>query len=186
MTNTFVFHDLETAPEASKELLNGLFAKSGRNGFYAVLAGSPETLKAYTELHELFMDTNFTDEERTIIWQTINVEHECNFCVPAHTAMVKYMNINDNVINALRDETPLPKAKLEALRSFTLEVVRTRGHASESAISDFLTAGYTHQNILEVVLGLSQKIISNYVNHLAGTPAEEKYSEFSWAKAHKQ
>jgi hypothetical protein len=36
------------------------------------------------------------------------------------------------------------------------------------------------------VLGLSQKIISNYVNHLAGTPAEEKYSEFSWAKAHKQ
>ncbi len=81
MTNTFVFHDLETAPEASKELLNGLFAKSGRNGFYAVLAGSPETLKAYTELHELFMDTNFTDEERTISWQTINVEHECNFCV---------------------------------------------------------------------------------------------------------
>jgi len=38
---------------------------------------------------------------------------------------------------------------------------------------------------LEVVLGLSQKIISNYVNHLAGTPAEEKYKKFAWAKAYK-
>ena len=185
MTNEFVFYDLETAPEESKNLLGDLFDKNGRNGFYSVLAGSPETLKAYTELHELFMHTSFTDEERTVIWQTINVEHECNFCVPAHTAMAKYMNINDDVINALRDETPLPKAKLEALRSFTLEVVRTRGHASEGAVSDFLTSGYTHQNILEVVLGLSQKIISNYVNHLAGTPSEEKYKKFAWAKAYK-
>lgn len=89
--------------------------------------------------------------------QTINVEHKCNFCVPAHTAMAKYIIINDNVINALRDETPLPKANLEALRSFTFVVLRTRGCAPKAAVSDFLTAGYTHQNILEVVLGLSQK-----------------------------
>ena len=115
MTNEFVFYDLETAPEESKNLLGDLFEKNGRNGFYSVLAGSHEALKAYTELHELFMCTSFSDEERTVIWQTINVEHECNFCVPAHTAMAKYMNINDDVINALRDETPLPKAKLEAL-----------------------------------------------------------------------
>ena len=46
MANTFKFHDLESAPEASKELLSELFAGTGRNGFYAVLAESPETLKA--------------------------------------------------------------------------------------------------------------------------------------------
>ena len=128
MSDTFKFHDLESAPEASKELLSRLFAETGRNGFYAVLAESPETLKAYTQLHNLFMNTSFTDEERTVIWQTINVEHECTFCVPAHTAMAK------------------------------------------------------HMNILEVVLGLSQKTISNYINHLAKTPMEEKYSQFSWTK----
>jgi alkylhydroperoxidase family enzyme len=186
MTDTFKFHDLESAPEASKELLSKLFAETGRNGFYAVLAESPETLKAYTQLHSLFMSTSFTDEERTVIWQTINVEQECTFCVPAHTAMAKHMKIDDKVSNALRDESPLPTAKLEALRSFTLEVVRTRGNASKAVIADFLKSGYTHQNILEVVLGLSQKIISNYTNHLAKTPMEEKYSQFSWTKAQKQ
>ena len=183
MSDTFKFHDLESAPEASKELLSRLFAESGRNGFYAVLSESPETLKAYTQLHSLFMNTSFTDEERTVIWQTINVEQECTFCVPVHTAMAKHMKIDDKVSNALRDETPLPTAKLEALRSFTLEVVRTRGNASKAVIADFLKSGYTHQNILEVVLGLSQKIISNYINHLAETPMEEKYSQFSWTKS---
>ena len=183
MANTFKFHDLESAPEASKELLSKLFAETGHNGFYAVLAESPETLKAYTQLHSLFMSTSFTDEERTVIWQTINVEQECTFCVPAHTAMAKHMKIDDKVSNALRDETPLPTEKLEALRSFTLEVVRTRGNASKAVISDFLKSGYTHQNILEVVLGLSQKIISNYINHLAETPMEEKYIQFSWTKS---
>ena len=41
------------------------------------------------------INTSFTDEERTVIWQTINVEHECTFCVPAHTAMAKHMKIDD-------------------------------------------------------------------------------------------
>jgi hypothetical protein len=30
---------------------------------------------------------------------------------------------------------------------------------------------------------LSQKTISNYINHLAETPMEEKYSQFSWTKS---
>ena len=185
MPDNFKFHDVESAPEASKDLLGKLFAETGSNAFYAVCAESPEILKAYTQLHDLFMNTSFTDEERTVIWQTINVEHECIFCVPAHTAMAKHMKIDDEVSNALRNETLLPTAKLEALRSFTLEVVRTRGYASREAISDFLESGYTQQNILEVVLGLSQKTISNYVNHLAQTPVEGKYSVFSWTKANR-
>ena len=101
------------------------------------------------------------------------------------TAMAKHMKIDETVSNALRDETPLPTAKLEALRTFTLEVVRTRGYASKDAIADFLNVGYTHQNIIEVVLGLSQKVISNYVNHLAEIPPEEKFSQFAWTKANK-
>ena len=183
MVEKFKFHDPESAPEASRELLSRLFAESGSNSFYAILAGSPELLKAYIELHSLFMDTSFTNEERTVVWQTINVEHECTFCVPAHTAMAKQMKVDEKVSDALRNETPLPTEKLEALRTFTLEVVRTRGNASGAAISKFLMSGYKHQNILEIVLGLSQKTISNYVNHLAKTPMEKKYSQFSWTKS---
>ena len=30
-----------------------------------------------------------SDGVRTVVLQTINVEHECLFCVPAHTIMAK-------------------------------------------------------------------------------------------------
>ena len=93
------------------------------------------------------MKTCFPDQEQTVIWKIINVEHECIFCVPANTAMAKHMKIFDDVSHALRDETLLPTAKLEALRAFTLEVVCARGYASKDAIANFLSLGHTHQNI---------------------------------------
>lgn len=30
-----------------------------------------------------------SDKDRTVVWQTINVDHECMFCVPTHTIMAK-------------------------------------------------------------------------------------------------
>ncbi|MEM9074092.1 MAG: hypothetical protein AAGE52_36710, partial [Myxococcota bacterium] len=44
----------------------------------------------------------------------------------------------------------------------------------------FQAAGYTEQNLLEVVLGLAQKTISNYVNHLTDTPVDAPFQKFQW------
>lgn len=186
MPSGFTFHDLETAPEKSKPQLEQLLAYSGPNGFYAVTAEYPETLKAYTSLHQAFMATSFTGEEKTVVWQTINVENECQFRVPAHTLIAKAMNVSDAVSNALRDETTLPTKKLEALRDFVLLMVRNDSTVSDAQIAAFLDAGYTHCNMLEVVLGLAQKTISNYVNHLARTPPDKQYEQYSWTKAGRQ
>ena len=96
--------------------------------------------------------------------------------------MAKTMKIDQSVSDALRDETALPTARLEALRDFTLLMLRNDGNASDAEISKFLGAGYTHQNMLEVVLGLAQKTISNYVNHLARTPVDQQYEKYAWNK----
>ena len=109
MYSAFQKHDVETAPEKSKPLLRQLLEHSGPNGFYAVTAESPETLTAYAALHKAFMASSFTDEEKTVVWQSINVENQCHFCVPAHTYMAKAMRIDKAVSNALRDETALPR-----------------------------------------------------------------------------
>jgi len=36
-----------------------------------------------------------------------------------------------------------------------------------------------------VILGLSQKVMSNYTNHLAETPVDEAFKGFAWEKARK-
>ena len=129
------------------------------------------------------MASGFDNDELTVVWQSINVEHGCHYCVPAHTAIAKMMNVDDAITNALRDNTPLPSAKLEALRDFTLSVVRDRGAVDDSKVQAFLDAGFTKKQILQVVLGVSQKVMSNYTNHLADTPVDERFQPFVWQKS---
>jgi len=180
---SFTLHDQNSAPDAGKPLLEKSQKDFGMiPGLHAVMAEAPGLLKGYQELHALFLNSSFNADEKTVVWQTINVEHACHYCVPAHTGIAKLMKVSDEVSNPLRDETPLPTAKLEALRNFTLAMVRERGELEEKQLQDFYAAGYTQQNVLEVILGLSQKVMSNYTNHIARTPIDEAFKRFSWEK----
>ena len=181
MRELFQLHDHSTAPSGSKQLLEKVKASSGMiPGLYAVLAESPEALKAYVELGKIFGQSSLSDEEKTVVWQTINVEHECKFCVPAHTLVAKLMKVDETITNALRDKTLLPNEKLEKLREFTLILVRNRGKASEEEVSAFIEAGFTRKNILEVIVGISQKVLSNYTNYIARTPLNKEFQPFAW------
>jgi len=180
---TLKIHNIETAPEDSKALLeNSLKAYGMIPGLHGVLAASPELLKAYQELHQLFTETSFNNDELTVVWQTINVEHGCHYCVPAHTGIAKMMKVDDAIIDALRNQTPLADAKLEALRTLTLSITRNRGNVSQADLEAFYAAGYGEQQVLEIILGLSQKVISNYTNHIANTPVDEAFQKFAWKK----
>ena len=181
----FEIHSIESAPDTSKPLLEKSKASVGRvPGLHGVMAESPALLEGYQVLHKLFaQDTIFDADELTVVWQAINVEHACHYCVPAHTGIAKMMKVDDAIIDALRNETPLPSEKLEALRTFTLKTVRERGNVSDADVQTFLDAGYTKRHILEVVLGLAQKVMSNYTNHLADTPVDQVMQKFLWQKA---
>lgn len=179
----FTFHTVETAPEKSKVILEGAKKQMGSiPGLYAVMAESPETLKAYQELHKLFTATSFDAEELTVVWQTINVEHECKFCVPAHTAIAHSMKVAPALSEALRNSELMPSAKLQALHDFTLAMVRQRGNMTGEQMEAFFAAGYSQQQVIEIILGLSQKVISNYVNHVAETPVDPMFQKFAWTK----
>lgn len=180
---TFPSHDLDTAPEASKPLLENSQKAFGRlPGLHKVLAESPQAYEGYQVLHKLFTETEFDADELTVVWQAINVEHACHYCVPAHTGIAKMMKVSDDISDALRKETPLPSAKLEALRTFTVQMVRERGNVSAEQMTAFFDAGYGHRAVLDVILGLAQKTMSNYVNHVAQTPVDEVFQPLAWER----
>lgn len=182
MTN-FPSHNLDTAPEASKPLLKNSQKAFGRlPGLHKVLAESPQAYEGYQLLHKLFTETDFNADELTVVWQAINVENACHYCVPAHTGIAKMMKVSDDLTAALRNETPLPSEKLEALRRFTVQMVRARGNATDAQMKAFFDAGYGHRAVLDVILGLAQKTMSNYVNHVAETPVDEVFQPLAWQR----
>ncbi|CAM1333325.1 protein of unknown function [Tenacibaculum aestuariivivum] len=92
------------------------------------------------------------------------------------------MKVSDTITEALRNESPLGNFKLEALRNMTLSIVRNRGQVTQEDLNNFYAVGYDEKHVLEIILGLSQKTISNYVNHIANTPVDEGFKKYAWSK----
>lgn len=177
----FTFHTLESAPTESKPLLEQSLKAMGRiPGLHAVMAESPATFKGYQQLHAAFLDSSFNAEEMTVVWQTINVEHECHYCVPAHTGIANMMKVDPALTEALRNGDPMPNEKLQVLHETTLSMLRNRGHLTDAEMERFFAAGYSQQQLLEIVLGMAQKVMSNYINHFAKTPVDEVFKPLAW------
>ncbi len=178
----FTTHSIDTAPAAAKPLLEG--AKSAY-GFVPNLLGNmaeaPALLEGYMSLAGIFGKTDLTETERQIILMTNNRLNGCTYCMAAHTTISQMANVPADVIEALRTDTPIADAKLEALRKFAIAVTESRGWPTDAQVNAFLAAGYTRQTVLEVILGTALKVMSNYTNHIAGTPLDDAFAPNAWA-----
>ena len=67
-----------------------------------------------------------------------------------------------------------------ALRNLTENMVATRGNPDESVLKEFLEVGYDDSQVLEIILGISMKILSNYTNHVAETELDEMMEPERW------
>ncbi len=64
----------------------------------------------------------------------------------------------------------------------TLNLVEDRGWTSPEDLAAFLAAGFTKQNVLEIVVVISHKVLSNYTNHIVDTPVDDAFKRFTWTK----
>ena len=180
----FTTHTIDSAPQASKPFLQG-----AKNAYSFVpnllgnMATAPALLEGYTTLAGIFDKTNLSETERQIILMTNNRLNGCTYCMAAHTTISQMAKVPNDVIQALRDGTPIADPKLEALRTFAAVINETRGWPTDAQVEAFLAAGYTQQTILEVILGTSLKVMSNYTNHIAETPIDKAFAPNAWESA---
>lgn len=179
----FHVHTSETAPEASQASLAKAQKKFGNiPNLIGALAEAPIAAEAYLTLSELANRSSFTPTQRHVVWFTLNAYHNCEYCMAAHSAIAKSEKIDPRVVETARHVESYEDEQLEALRVFTWEVADGRGWVQPDAVDRFLSAGYTRQNVLEVVTILAHKVMSNYTNHLVETPLDEAFQPFAWAK----
>ena len=177
-------HSPETAPEASRPFLEGAKKRFGFSpNLLGAMAESPAALEGYLALSKLFTGSSFSATERQIVLIAASAKNGCAYCVAAHSAMAAREKVSEDVITALRDGSPIADARLEALRRFTEILVDQRGWAGDGEVQVFINAGFTRQQVVEVVLGITQKTLSNYINHLADTPLDDAFAPREWTAA---
>ncbi len=180
---TFTIHTADSAPAESKEQLETTQQRKGLiPNLYGVLAEAPIALEAYDTLANLLMRSSFTPTERHVVWFTINAYHDCHYCMAAHTLLAKGEKVPEDVIETARAVGSYEDPKLEALRVFTLNLVENRGWTSPESLEAFLGAGFTKQNVLESLVVIAHKVLSNYTNHIVNTPVDDVFKRFTWTK----
>lgn len=181
---SYTVHSIDSAPVTARDILAGAKKSLGFvPNLFGVMAEAPALLKAYVTLSGIFDDTSFNAIERQVVLLAVSYENNCAYCVAAHSAIAAMQKVPNDVVKSIRDGRPIADTKLEALRRFAVAVVASRGWPSEADTKAFLAAGYGRQQVLEVVLGIGMKTLSNYANHIADTPLDQAFSPVAWSKA---
>jgi AhpD family alkylhydroperoxidase len=153
-------------------------------GFVSTLAGvmaeSSELLAAYNTAFDLFTKSSLPGPAKQVVLITASVDNECRYCVAAHSTMALRAGLPAGTVEALRAGKPLDDPVLEAVHAFTHAVVDGRGWVDPGEVDRFLAAGYTRRQVLDVILGVGVKTMSNYTNHIAGTPLDPAWAGQEW------
>jgi len=168
---------VETAPEKSRPLLEGV-QKSFKfiPNLFGVFANSPALLEGYLALEKSFDKGSLTAVERQIILLAASVENSCGYCTAAHSTVLKaFLHVPAEVVSAVRANQPVSDPKLEALVALTKEIVAERGHVSTPVLENFLAVGYRKDQLLEVLIGVALKTMSNYLDHISPTELDPAF-----------
>lgn len=138
-------------------------------------------MQTYLYLGNILNKTSLTPVEQQVVLLAASAENHCTYCVAAHSLIAKHMVKADvAIVDALRQQQTLPDKKLNALATFTRAVVKQRGMVQGKPLDDFITAGYSSVQVLEVILGVTMKTLSNYANHIMDTPLDTAFQAEAW------
>lgn len=177
----FTIHDERSAPAEVAPALERIRARFGfLPNLYCIMAESPQAFHAYQDLSERFRATSLPGDAQQVVWLAASRRNGCHYCMAVHSTTALASGVDSAVVEALRDGKPLPNDRLEAVRRFTDAVVTDRGDVAEDEIESFLAAGYDRRHILDIMVGVTMKTLSNYINHFAHTPVDEAFSAQAW------
>ena len=156
-----------TAPEASRDSLASIQKAFGYvPNLMATFANSPAVLNGYMALDSFFQKTSFRPQERSIILLAASVENDCGYCVAAHSMVSGMLKVPAATVTAVRTGELAGDDRLIVLAATVRSVVAHRGSLRQAEVDRFLAAGFTSVQLMEMLLGVAMKTISNYSDHL--------------------
>lgn len=178
--------EVETAEPRAREILEATRQQMKMiPNMYAFMANSPGALETYRDGYRRFREgSGFTPAEQEVVFLAISVENGCEYCVAAHSRIADTTSrVPRAVTEAIRGRAEIPDPKLRALADFTRAMLLKRGRPSPEDVRAFLEAGYDERQVLEIVLAIAVKTISNYTNHLFDTPVDVPFKAREWKAA---
>jgi uncharacterized peroxidase-related enzyme len=162
----FPVHTIEKAPAASVPLMQRLQEQAGFvPNLAATMSGAPALLEAFMTLRGLAARGPLSAAERELLSITVAGEIACRYCFAAHSTFAQRVGAAPDQIAAVRSGEPAGDAKQKALLRFARAVARREG--APAAARDLVRAGYTREQVLEVLVAVAVPMLAGMVDCVA-------------------
>lgn len=137
---------------------------------FATFALSETALGTYLALQNAKSSIN--GKAREVVNLVVSQVNDCEYCLAAHTMLGKMVGFSDAQIIEIRQGRASFDAKLDALAVFVRETALKRGHTDEATTQVFRNAGWSEANLVDVIMAIGDKIISNYLHSVTKVPVD--------------
>ena len=164
---------IDAAPANARPLLEGVNKMLGSvPNLFRIVATSPAALEGYLGMFGALGKGTLPAPTRERIALAIAEYNGCSYCLSAHTYLGKNLaKLTEEEISANRHGSSSdPKAA--AAVSFAVSVAHQKGRVTESEFKAVKDAGYTDEQIVEIILHVALNVFTNYLNETLQTEVD--------------
>jgi AhpD family alkylhydroperoxidase len=174
-------HSIESAPAQSKPVLQRLQQAFGLiPNIAAAMAASPVLINGFIGLFERVHASSLTEPQIQTLLLTNAVANACEWAVAFHTALALQQGVHPADVDAIRHGGLPSDVGLASLSTLARTLIEKRGRLAESDQRRFLEAGFSSEQILEVIAVVAASTITNYTGSVTQPPLEAPFEEFVW------
>ncbi|MEX0836641.1 MAG: carboxymuconolactone decarboxylase family protein [Nitriliruptor sp.] len=164
-------HDIDSAPEASKEALERQSKRVGKTiNIFGAMAHSPAVMGLYDAAEELLGErSNLDRRTREAIHLTIANVNQCDYCQAAYTGSAKAQGFSEEQTVQIRKGAVDEDDKLTALLALARELAEHKGEVADDTWQAALDAGWSDVELLDAYADVVRTVLTNWFNHLVGT-----------------
>ncbi|RQH03596.1 carboxymuconolactone decarboxylase family protein [Paraburkholderia dinghuensis] len=184
--SSFPTYTIDSAPAQSKPVLEQLHQTFGLiPNIAATMAGSPVLINGFIGLFQRVHSSSLTEPQIQTLLLTNAVVNASEWPVAFHTALALKEGVSPADVDAIRHGVLPDDTGLAALSALARALIEKRGRLTASDQKRFLDAGFSAEQILEVIAVVAASTITNYTASVTQPPLEAQFEEFAWhASAH--
>jgi alkylhydroperoxidase family enzyme len=146
----------------------------------AKMAASPVLINGFIGLFERVHASSLSEPQVQTLLLTNAVANASEWPVAFHTALALEAGVSRADVDAIRRGALPADALLSALSALARTLIETRGRVTESELQRFLDAGFSAEQVLEVIAVVAASTITNYTSSVTRPPLEAQFEEFAW------
>lgn len=179
--SSYPIHTIESAPVQSKPVLLQLQEAFGLiPNIAGAMAASPVLINGFVSLFERVHASSLTEPQIQTLLLTNAVTNASEWAVAFHTALALKQGVHPTDVDAIRHGGLPHDAGLAALSTLARTLIEKRGRLVESDQRRFLEAGFSSEQILEVIAVVAASTITNYTGSVTQPTLEAPFEEFVW------